>query len=66
MRAVIARPGIRDNNNELVDVRMSPPGLQRRYQIALSSAKKPETRIAPIEKLRPKILAGKGANEYQG
>ena len=43
---------------------MSPPGLQRRYQIALSSAKKPETRIARIEKLRPKIFAGKGANEY--
>jgi uncharacterized protein YdeI (YjbR/CyaY-like superfamily) len=39
------------------------PGRQRSYQIALSSAKKPETRVARILKLRPLILAGKGAME---
>jgi uncharacterized protein YdeI (YjbR/CyaY-like superfamily) len=40
------------------------PGRQRSYVIALSSAKKLETRFARIEKLRDKIIAGKGANEY--
>jgi uncharacterized protein YdeI (YjbR/CyaY-like superfamily) len=39
------------------------PGRQRSYAIALSSAKKPETRVARILKLRPHILAGKGAME---
>lgn len=39
------------------------PGRQRSYLIHLSSAKKPETRIARIEKARPKIIAGKGAME---
>lgn len=38
-------------------------GRQRSYAIALSGAKKPETRLARIAKLRPKILAGKGATE---
>ncbi len=40
------------------------PGRKRSYAIVLNGAKKPETRIARITKLRPKILAGKGANEY--
>jgi uncharacterized protein YdeI (YjbR/CyaY-like superfamily) len=39
------------------------PGRQRSYVIALSSAKKPETRIARIAKYRAPILAGKGAME---
>ncbi len=39
------------------------PGRQKSYAINLSSAKKPETRIARIEKFRPKIIAGKGAME---
>ena len=39
------------------------PGRQRSYVIHLNSAKKPETRMARIEKFRVKILAGKGANE---
>ncbi len=40
------------------------PGRQKSYVINLRSAKKPETRIARIEKFRDRILAGKGANEY--
>ena len=39
------------------------PGRQRSYVINLTSAKKPETRIARIAKFRSRILAGKGANE---
>lgn len=39
------------------------PGRQRSYVIALSSAKKSETRVARIAKLRDKILSGKGAME---
>lgn len=37
------------------------PGRQKSYLFNLNSAKKPETRVARIEKFRPKILAGKGA-----
>ncbi len=37
------------------------PGRQKSYIINLNGAKKSETRIARIEKFRPKILAGKGA-----
>jgi uncharacterized protein YdeI (YjbR/CyaY-like superfamily) len=37
------------------------PGRQRSYVIALSNAKKPETRHARISGFRSKILAGKGA-----
>lgn len=37
------------------------PGRQKSYVINLNGAKKPETRIARIEKFRDKILAGKGA-----
>jgi uncharacterized protein YdeI (YjbR/CyaY-like superfamily) len=39
------------------------PGRQRSYVIALSSAKKPETRVARVAKFRAPILAGKGAME---
>jgi uncharacterized protein YdeI (YjbR/CyaY-like superfamily) len=39
------------------------PGRQRSYVIHLGSAKKAETRIQRIAKLRGHILAGKGANE---
>lgn len=39
------------------------PGRQRSYVIHLEGAKKPETRVARIAKVRPKILAGKGALE---
>ena len=39
------------------------PGRQRSYAIVLGGLKKPESRIARIEKLRPAILAGKGAQE---
>lgn len=39
------------------------PGRQKSYAINLNTAKKPETRIARIEKFRPKIIAGKGATE---
>ncbi|MGB1696845.1 MAG: YdeI/OmpD-associated family protein [Thermoplasmatota archaeon] len=40
------------------------PGRQRSYAIVIGGAKKSETRVNRIEKLRPKILSGKGANEY--
>lgn len=39
------------------------PGRQRSYVIHLSSAKTSATRVARIEKARPHILLGKGANE---
>ncbi|GAA6142633.1 YdeI/OmpD-associated family protein [Hydrogenophaga sp. 5NK40-0174] len=39
------------------------PGRQRSYVINLSTAKKPETRLARMGKFRDRILAGKGANE---
>lgn len=39
------------------------PGRQKSYAINLNGAKQPQTRIARIEKFRPKILAGKGATE---
>lgn len=39
------------------------PGRQRSYALNLASAKRPETRIARIEKFRGRILAGKGATE---
>jgi uncharacterized protein YdeI (YjbR/CyaY-like superfamily) len=40
------------------------PGRQKSYAILLNGAKTSATRLARIEKSRPKILAGKGANEY--
>lgn len=39
------------------------PGRRKSYAIALASAKTSATRVARIEKLRPKILSGKGATE---
>ena len=39
------------------------PGRQRSYAIVLGGLKKPESRIARIQKVRPAILAGKGAQE---
>lgn len=36
------------------------PGRQKSHVLQIGGAKKPETRIARVEKLRPKILAGKG------
>lgn len=39
------------------------PGRKKSYIINLGSAKKPETRVARIEKFRDKIIAGKGAQE---
>ena len=39
------------------------PGRQRSHVIHLSSAKTAATRVSRIEKARPNILAGKGANE---
>lgn len=39
------------------------PGRQRSYVIHLGSAKTAATRVSRIEKARPGILAGKGANE---
>jgi uncharacterized protein YdeI (YjbR/CyaY-like superfamily) len=40
------------------------PGRQKSYALLLNSAKTSATRIARIEKSRPKIFAGKGATEY--
>lgn len=39
-------------------------GRQKSYAFALASAKKSQTRVNRITKLRAKILSGKGANEY--
>jgi uncharacterized protein YdeI (YjbR/CyaY-like superfamily) len=36
------------------------PGRQREYQLHVSSAKQPATRVSRVEKCAPKILAGKG------
>ena len=40
------------------------PGRQRSYTINLSSAQQSATRCARIEKFRPRIMAGRGAQEY--
>lgn len=39
------------------------PGRQRSYVIALSSVKAQATRLRRIDGFRPRVLAGKGANE---
>lgn len=44
-------------------LRALTPGRRCGYAIALSSAKKPETRTARILRFRVKIFAGKGALE---
>ena len=40
------------------------PGRQRSYILHISQAKQSKTRTSRIEKCTPKILAGKGFNEY--
>jgi uncharacterized protein YdeI (YjbR/CyaY-like superfamily) len=40
------------------------PGRQNSYVIVLKAAKAAATRVSRIGKLRAKIIAGKGANEY--
>lgn len=40
------------------------PGRQKSHGLMIAGAKNAATRINRIAKLRPKILAGKGANEY--
>lgn len=40
------------------------PGRQKSHVLQIAGAKAASTRVARIEKLRPKILAGKGATEY--
>lgn len=40
------------------------PGRQRGYILFIAAAKQSQTRIARIEKYTPKILAGKGINDY--
>jgi len=40
------------------------PGRQKSYILMINGAKKTETKIARIIKLRDKVFAGKGANEY--
>lgn len=53
-----------DADPELADAfHALTPGRQRSYVIHLSSAKTAATRVSRIEKARPHILAGKGANE---
>ncbi|UWQ20288.1 YdeI family protein [Jannaschia sp. W003] len=39
------------------------PGRRRSHAIVIGGAKKPETRRARIARLRPRIMAGQGANE---
>ncbi|MGZ9809720.1 YdeI/OmpD-associated family protein [Pseudoroseicyclus sp. H15] len=53
-----------DSDSELAEAfHALTPGRQKSYVIALSSAKKAETRLARVEKFREKIIAGKGAME---
>lgn len=40
------------------------PGRQKSHVLQVNGTKTPATRMARIAKLRPKIMAGKGANEY--
>lgn len=41
------------------------PGRQRSYFLHVSSAKQPKTRTSRALKIKPKVLAGIGFNEYQ-
>lgn len=53
-----------DADPELAEaVHQLTPGRQRSYVLNLNSAKKTETRMSRITAFRPRILAGKGANE---
>lgn len=58
VEALDADPGLAEAFHALT------PGRQRSYVINLTSTKTPATRVARIEKFRPKIIAGKGATEY--
>lgn len=40
------------------------PGRQKSHVLHIAGTKTPATRVNRIARLRPKILAGKGANEY--
>lgn len=40
------------------------PGRQRSHILYVAGAKKTETRVARAERCVPKIIAGKGYNEY--
>lgn len=51
-----------DSDPELAEAfRSLTPGRQKSYVLNLGSTKNPATRMARIEKFRPKIIAGKGA-----
>ncbi len=53
-----------ESDPELAEAfRALTPGRQRSYQIVISAAKSSATRVSRIAKLRPHILAGKGATE---
>lgn len=53
-----------DDDPELAEAFQAlTPGRQRSYVIALSSAKSSATRSARVARFRPRILAGKGAQE---
>ncbi len=53
-----------DGDPELAEAfRRLTTGRRNSYVVGLASSARPETRIARIAKFRPKILAGKGANE---
>jgi len=53
-----------DADPELADAfHALTPGRRNSYLINLAQAKQPATRIARIEKFRPRIIAGKGALE---
>lgn len=53
-----------DEDDELATAfRALTPGRQREYNIYFSGAKQAKTRVARIEKLAPKILAGRGMRE---
>lgn len=53
-----------EHDSELAEAfRNLTPGRQRSYVIQLNAAKKPETKISRIVGFRPKILAGKGAQD---
>lgn len=57
--------GALDTDPEMAEAfRALTSGRHRSYVIALASAKAAATRVARIERLRCKILAGKGVNEY--
>ncbi len=53
-----------DADSELAEAfQRLTPGRRNSYVIVLNAAKKPETRVSRIDRLRGRILAGKGATE---